>query len=106
MLVNEPIVVQCSANGAPVQFHWRNLQYSVTSAPEPWFGREQWWHSAERAARGMGVRVERELWRVDAVALPAGHAPVDGSFDLARDANGGWLLDQAWSEQSESRLFV
>ncbi len=105
MLVQEPIDVECSPNGAPVLFRWREVPYSVTSAPEPWFGREEWWQYAQRAARGMQVRFERECWRVDAVALRSGAAPVDGSFDLTRIPHGGWLLDQAWNDELESQLF-
>lgn len=105
-MVQEPIAVECSENGAPVQFRWREVQYSVTSAPELWFGREPWWQHAIRATPGTGVRFERELWRVDAVALHPGVTPAEGSFDLAREHNGGWLLDQAWNDDLETRLFV
>ncbi|MFD2675467.1 DUF6504 family protein [Gulosibacter bifidus] len=106
MLVNEPVVVECSPHGAPVRFHWRGVPYGVTSAPEPWFSREPWWQHVDRAAKGTAVRIERELWRVDAVPLHGTGSPVDGSFDLERDQTGNWLLDHVWDDELEHRLFA
>ena len=106
MLINEPVTVELSPNGAPVRFIWRGDTYGVISTPEPWLARESWWHTAARAARGSGIAIEREMWRVDAVPLRGMPQPVDTSFDLCRLRDGSWQLEQAWSGELDERLFA
>ena len=107
MVVNELVEVELSPGGAPVRFVWRGVRYGVVSAPEPWMGREPWWITARRAARGTSdPRFEREMWRVDAVALQAVSRPMDGSFDIARLPDGTWQLDRAFDDRADTRLFA
>lgn len=106
MRIGEAVEVELSPHGSPARFTWRGTQYLVTTAPEPWFARERWWTTATGAARGSDVRFEREMWRVDAVPLQDAPARLDGSFDLARLADGSWLLDEAWDDDLEVRLFA
>ena len=104
MIVEEQVDVELSALGAPVRFVWRGVRYGVITAPEPWFGREPWWITARRAPRGATLPLDREMWRVDAVAL-GGPNRMDGTFDLAHTA-AGWRLSQAWNDELETRLFA
>ncbi|NLT26783.1 MAG: hypothetical protein GXX90_09085 [Microbacteriaceae bacterium] len=106
MVVDEPVEVELSPDGAPVRFVWRGVRYGVVSAPEPWLGREAWWVAARRAPRGAAPRFEREMWRVDAVPLQGTTRRLDGSFDLARRADGTWSLDRAWDDELDTRLFA
>lgn len=106
MLIGEPVDVELSPNGAPVRFVWRGSTYGIISTPEPWLARETWWRTASRAARGSNTPIEREMWRVDAVPLRGMLQPGDTSFDLCRQRDGGWLLEQAWSGELDERLFA
>ena len=116
MLVDEPVIVRLSSEGAPSEFLWRGRSYRVVRPPEPWIGRESWWQQRHGAAFGTRRFREREMWRVDAVPLdrrtvplrsvsaaprPTGaeSAPMpepepERSFDLARLRDGSWMLDR------------
>jgi hypothetical protein len=46
------------------------------------------------------------MWRVDAVPLRGMLQPCDTSFDLCRQHDGSWRLEQAWSGELDERLFA
>lgn len=104
MLIDEPVAVELSPGGTPVRFSWRGTTYGVISAPEPWLAREPWWKTASRANRTAPVRLERQLWRVDAVPLREADA-FEISFDLA-PGREGWRLAQAFSASLDEQLFA
>jgi Family of unknown function (DUF6504) len=108
MRIEEPVQVQLSAGGAPVRFRWRGVVYAVTSSPEPWISRQNWWQLVGRAPRGGGSRLlEVQMWRVDAVPLTDGTHRIDGTFDLCRNPLSlDWQLSNAFDDVLDTQLFA
>lgn len=106
MRINEYITVDQLPSGAPFRFNWRNISYSIISAPEPWVGRRPWWLENISIGRGHAA-IDLPMWRVDALATSAGQTYSDGVFDLCFETEvGAWVLVNAWTDELEERLFA
>ena len=96
-LFSESVEVGCTETGQPHTVQWKGTQYTVSSEPDRWYERRQWWLEESRAPLGTGAGlVDHEIWRVqlqptqtDAPAPAAG--PI--TLDLVRHVNSGrWRL--------------
>lgn len=52
--------------GAPVSFIRDGRTWHVGAEPVRWFKRLPWWETAHRAERGGGLRIDVEVWQVQA----------------------------------------
>lgn len=64
-LVFDAVEMRVSSDGQPVEMIWRGRQWVVGAEPVRWFERrDDWWLTAPRAHKGSGLRIDREIWRL------------------------------------------
>lgn len=93
----ENILVEVGADGAPVVLKVGGHRWLVADGCLRWYERVNWWESVRRVQRGSGVKVDIEVWRVQA---RIGRNPRSAlvTFDLVfDDLGGGWLLREQHS---------
>lgn len=61
-----------AVGGAPVSFVRNGSTWHVAPAPVRWFERLPWWQTAQRAERGGPLKIDVEVWQVQA---RIGHNP-------------------------------
>ena len=91
MLLGEEVLVETTADGAPVLVHRQGRVWRVGAEPLRWFERTSWWNHAQRMPKGRG-RVDVQVWRVQA-RLGHNRRSELVTMDLERDHDGGvWRM--------------
>ncbi|WP_138443453.1 hypothetical protein [Sinomonas susongensis] len=85
----EKVLVRMAPDGAPRSFTRGSLDWRVAATPVRWFERVRWWEAKRGLPRGHG-RVDVEVWQVQALPGPRGRGLT--TFELVRDATGGWSV--------------
>lgn len=52
--------------GAPVSFIRADRTWHVGTEPVRWYERQPWWETARRAPKGGDLRIDVEVWQVQA----------------------------------------
>ncbi|WP_334172272.1 hypothetical protein [Sinomonas sp.] len=85
----EKVLVRTTVDGEPRSFIRGSLDWRIAAEPVRWFERVPWWEGKRGVPRGLG-RVDVEVWQVQ--ALPGQRGRGLTTFELVRDATGGWSL--------------
>lgn len=100
-VLNTAVDVRFTAAGVPLAVRYDGRVWSVAADSFHWFGRTNWWESAQPAPRGGGENlVSVEYWRVQ-VRLTSSSAL--RTFTLRRDPRSAhWMIESLSDEGSKA----
>ena len=86
-IIDSPVDVVLGAGGDPRAFIWNRFEHTVVGQPQAVFKRTRWWENG-----GAPVRIDTELWRLDA----SRGGEDQRRYDLRHDDDGSWVLALDW----------
>ncbi|TFB94111.1 MULTISPECIES: hypothetical protein [Cryobacterium] len=86
-IIDTQVDVELSADGDPQAFIWNRFEHTIIGQPQAVFTRTRWWEND-----GVPLRIDTELWRVDA----SRGDEEQHRYDLRRDVDGSWVLALDW----------
>lgn len=82
---------------------WRGRHWVVGAESVRWFERrEDWWLTAPRANKGCGLRIDREIWRLQIQLGRAGQLRT--VYVEHDDVAGTWRVPHEQQEFTERRM--
>jgi len=91
-IIDTTVQVELSPGGDPRAFVWDRFEHTIIGQPQAVFTRTRWWEDSSEKSTGAPIRIDTELWRVDA----AKGGEDQHRYDLRHDADGTWVLALDW----------